>query len=104
MESVSLKMSWTGTLNLFLALYENGDRKYAREQLQNMARIADLAVAAADAFTHIADMTDRDGNAIEMHRDELRAIARSALEQFKSGQTTAGANNEQANKTSAKSG
>ena len=24
-------------------------------------------------------MTDRDGNAIEMHRDELRAIARSAL-------------------------
>lgn len=103
MESISLKMTWAGTLNLLLALYENGDRKYAREQLQNMARVADLAVGATDAFTRIANMTDRDGNAIEMHRDELRGIARAALEHFESNQQAAAANNEQAKQGTAKS-
>lgn len=79
MESISLKMTWAGTLNAFLALYERGDRKYAREQLINMARLADFGADAKEAFERIANMTDRDDNAIEMHRDELRAIARSAL-------------------------
>lgn len=32
-----------------------------------------------NALQRIADMLDRDGNAIEMHRDELRGIAKSAL-------------------------
>ena len=31
------------------------------------------------ALERIADMRDREGNAIEMHRDELRGIARAAL-------------------------
>jgi hypothetical protein len=31
------------------------------------------------ALQRIADMRDRDGNAIEMHREELRGIARTAL-------------------------
>ncbi len=47
----------------------------------NMAN-ARLIAAAPDmleALRRIADMKDRDGNAIEMHRDELRAIARSAI-------------------------
>lgn len=79
MESISLKMTWAGTLNAFLALYERGDRKYAHEQLINMARLADFGADAKEAFERIANMTDRDGNAIEVHRDELRAIARSAL-------------------------
>jgi hypothetical protein len=35
--------------------------------------------AALAALQRIADMRDRDGNAIEMHRDELRGIARTAL-------------------------
>lgn len=35
--------------------------------------------ALVAALERIADMRDRDGNAIEMHRDELRGIARAAL-------------------------
>ena len=31
------------------------------------------------ALERIADMRDRDGSAIEMHRDEIRDIARAAL-------------------------
>lgn len=42
-----------------------------------------VLIAAAPELLHalqrIADMRDRDGNAIEMHRDELRAIARTAI-------------------------
>lgn len=79
MKTISLKMTWAGTLNMLLAIYEGGDRKYAREQLQNMSRLADFGADASDALGHIADMTDRGGNAIEMHREELRAIARTAL-------------------------
>jgi hypothetical protein len=82
MKSISIKMTWAGTLNVLLALYENGDRKFAREQLQNMARLADFGADASESLRHIADMTDRDGNAIEMHREELRAIARTALRPF----------------------
>jgi len=47
----------------------------------NMAN-AQLIAAAPDmlhALERIAGMLDRDGNAIEMHRDELRGIARSAI-------------------------
>lgn len=33
----------------------------------------------AEALDRIANMKDRDGNAIEMHRDELRGIALAAL-------------------------
>lgn len=43
---------------------------------------AALIAAAPDllhALLRIADMRDRDGNAIEMHRDELRGIARAAI-------------------------
>ena len=43
-------MTWAGTLNAFLALYERGDRKYAREQLINMARLADFGADAKEAF------------------------------------------------------
>lgn len=39
------------------------------------SKIAELKAA----LTRIADMQDRDGNQIEMHRDELRGIARAAL-------------------------
>ena len=31
------------------------------------------------ALTRIADMTDREGNPIEMHIEEMRGIARAAL-------------------------
>jgi hypothetical protein len=35
--------------------------------------------AMRTALERIANMTDRDGNAIEMHREELRGIAKSAI-------------------------
>lgn len=79
METIDIKMTWADTLNALLAIYESGNRKYAREQLQRMARAADYGLTAQAALERIADMKDRDGNAIEMHRDELRAIARTAL-------------------------
>jgi hypothetical protein len=47
----------------------------------NMAN-AKLIAAAPDmiaALERIADMRDTEGNAIEMHRDELRGIARAAI-------------------------
>jgi hypothetical protein len=35
--------------------------------------------ALRTALERIANMTDRDGNAIEMHREELRGIAKAAI-------------------------
>jgi hypothetical protein len=43
------------------------------------ARLIAAAPDLYEALARIADMRDRDGNAIEMHRDELRGIARAAL-------------------------
>lgn len=40
---------------------------------------AERVALLESALKRIANMTDRDGNAIEMHRDELRAIAKAAL-------------------------
>ncbi|CAM2164625.1 conserved hypothetical protein [Burkholderia latens] len=78
-KTIKLEPGWRGLLNAFLAVYECGNRAYAREQLERMAKAADFGVRAQAALTRIADMTDRDGNAIEMHRDELRAIARTVI-------------------------
>jgi hypothetical protein len=47
-----------------------------------MALSADAAAKSADALHRIANMIDRDGHAIDMHREELRAIARTALSEF----------------------
>ena len=50
---------------------------------------ADLIASAPDllvALERIADMRDRDGNAIEMHRDELRGIARAAIAAIAKGE------------------
>lgn len=41
--------------------------------------IAAASPMLVEALRRIADMSDRDGNLIEMHRDELRGIARAAL-------------------------
>lgn len=43
-----------------------------------------VAECLADDLERIADMKDRDGNCIDMHRDELRGIARRALTFYKS--------------------
>lgn len=41
--------------------------------------LCDELEAVRTALDRIANMTDRDGNAIEMHREELRGIAKAAL-------------------------
>ncbi|WP_416046704.1 hypothetical protein [Cupriavidus basilensis] len=41
-------------------------------------RVTDIAPLLS-ALTRIAEMRDRDGNAIDMHREELRGIAKTAL-------------------------
>ncbi len=43
------------------------------------ARVLTGAAAMYRALERIADMLDRDGNAIEMHIKELQGIARAAL-------------------------
>lgn len=42
-----------------------------------------LTLKYRQALKRIADMTDRDGNQIEMHIEELRGIARAAIESGK---------------------
>ena len=45
-ESIKVEMTWESTLPLLLLVLEDGDakgRKFAREELQRMARAADVA-------------------------------------------------------------
>jgi hypothetical protein len=49
METIDVTPTWSGILPALLLVLENGDpagKKVAREELQNMARIADLFVTA----------------------------------------------------------
>lgn len=80
--TINIQPTWAGLLMALLAIYEDGDRTYARAELTRMAMFADVANDAADALYRIANMTDHDGNEIEMHREELRGIARAALIEF----------------------
>jgi hypothetical protein len=79
MDTLNMRPSWLTALLPLLAVWQYGDRSIARSELFRMALSADAAANAAVALERIANMRDRDGNAIEMHRDELRAIARRAL-------------------------
>jgi hypothetical protein len=48
-ESIKVEMTWESTLPLLLLVLEDGDakgRKFAREELQRMARAADVAAQA----------------------------------------------------------
>jgi hypothetical protein len=48
-ESIKVEMTWESTLPLLLLVLEDGDakgRKFALEELQRMARAADVAVGA----------------------------------------------------------
>lgn len=54
-------------------------RALAEEAMQDNNRLYRVNAELATALQRISDMRDREGNAIEMHRDELRGIARAAL-------------------------
>jgi hypothetical protein len=82
MDNTSIRPTWLTALLPLLAVYQYGDRSIARAELFRMALSADAAARTADALERIANMLDRDGHAIEMHRDELRAMARLALKEF----------------------
>jgi hypothetical protein len=79
MDITQIRPTWLTALLPLLAVYQYGDRDIVRAELFRMALSADAAANAAVALERIANMRDRDGNAIEMHRDDLRAIARRAL-------------------------
>ena len=79
MDTLNMRPSWLAALLPLLAVWQYGDRSVVRGELFRMALSADAAAKAARALEQIADMRNRDGHAIEMHRDELRAIARTAL-------------------------
>ncbi|MDR6412296.1 UNVERIFIED_ORG: hypothetical protein ABIC62_006261 [Burkholderia sp. 1595] len=82
MDTLNTRPTWLATLLPLLAIWQYGDRSQVRGELYRMALSADAAAQSADALRRIADMLDRDGHAIDMHREELRAIARSALAGF----------------------
>jgi hypothetical protein len=82
MNAFDLRPTWLTTLLPLLAVYQYGNRSIARAQLFRMALSADAAARSAQALMRIADMLDRDGHPIEMHREELRALARTALKEF----------------------
>ena len=82
MDTLNTRPTWLATLLPLLAIWQYGDRSQVRGELYRMALSADAAARSAEALKRIADMLDRDGNAIDMHRDELRALARGALADF----------------------
>ena len=82
MDNTNIRPTWLTALLPLLAVYQYGDRAIARAELFRMALSADAAARTADALNRIASMLDRDGHAVEMHREELRAIARLALKEF----------------------
>lgn len=82
MDMTQIRPTWLTALLPLLAVYQYGDREIVRAELFRMALSADAASKTADALHRIANMLDRDGHAIDMHREELRAIARAALSEF----------------------
>ncbi|WP_322058472.1 hypothetical protein [Paraburkholderia sp. J63] len=82
MDTLNTRPSWLATLLPLLAVWQYGDRNIVRAELHRMALSADAAAHSADALRRIADMLDREGNPVEMHREELRAIALAALANF----------------------
>lgn len=82
MDTANIRPTWLTALLPLLAVYQYGDRSMVRAELFRMALSADAAATSADALHRIANMLDRDDHVIEMHRDELRALARAALVQF----------------------
>lgn len=82
MDMTQIRPTWLTALLPLLAVYQYGDREIVRAELFRMALSADAAAKTADALHRIANMLDQDGHAIDMHREELRAIARVALSEF----------------------
>ncbi|KVE37272.1 hypothetical protein [Burkholderia sp. TSV86] len=81
-ETIKIVPTWAGLLMALLALYEDGDRAYARAELTRMAMFADAAADAADVLHQIADQTDAQGNPAELSREQMRELARGVLAIF----------------------
>ena len=82
MDPLNTRPTWLSALLPLLAVWQYGDRGIVRGELYRMALSADAAAQSADALRRIASMLDHNGNPVEMHREELRAIARVALAGF----------------------
>jgi hypothetical protein len=82
MDTLNIRPSWLATLLPLLAVWQYGDRNIVRAELHRMAMSADAAANSADALRRIASILDREGNPVEMHREELRAVALAALAEF----------------------
>jgi hypothetical protein len=82
MDTLNTRPSWLAALLPLLAVWQYGDRGIVRGELYRMALSADAAAQSAEALRRIANMQDGDGHPIDMHREELRAIARAALTDF----------------------
>jgi hypothetical protein len=82
MNTITITPTWAGLLMALLALYEDGDRAYARAELTRMAMFADAAADAADVLHQIANQTDAEGNPVELDREQTQELARGALAGF----------------------
>ena len=85
-------LSWTNWYRTMVAAAPQSPEPPASQALQAMVEHTEAlglydddfkpeppAEPLRDALERIANMRDRDGHEIEMHRDELRGIARAAL-------------------------
>lgn len=79
MDTLNTRPTWLSALLPLLAFWQYGDRQVVRGELYRMALSADAAAVSAEALKRIADMLDGDVKPIDMQREELRAIARTAL-------------------------
>jgi hypothetical protein len=82
MDMLNTRPTWLSALLPLLAMWQYGDRDIVRGELYRMALSADAAAQSAYALERIAHMLDRNGNSIDIHREELRTIAHTALADF----------------------
>lgn len=69
-ETISIKMTWLGTLNALLALYTDGDRQYAITELRRMATCADAYadehIKSKEPQSELLDIVDHLNKAAEL--------------------------------------
>jgi hypothetical protein len=79
MDILNTRPSWLTALLPLLAMWQYGDRGLVRGELYRMAMSADAAAQSAEALKRIAERLDCENTEVSDCREELRAIAQTAL-------------------------
>lgn len=84
MDTLKTRPTWLAALLPLLAVWQYGDRSIVRSELFRMAMSADAAAHSAEALQRIIETLDSGAATKDIHREELRSIAESALATFQS--------------------